>query len=30
MRYYSDCNKLGDNIYICGNDEEMTNIYSCN
>src|SRR6266699_5418145 len=30
MRYYSDRNKPGDNVHICGNDEEMTNVYSYN
>ncbi len=30
MRHYSDRNKPGDNVYICENDEEMTNVYSCN
>ncbi len=30
MRYNNDCNKPSDNMHTCGNDEEMTNIYSYN
>ncbi len=30
MQYYNDRNKPGYNVHIYGNDEEMTNIYSCN
>ncbi len=30
MQHYSDRNKPGYNVYICRNDEEMTNVYSCN
>ncbi len=30
MQYYNDCNKSGYNVYIYGNDKEMTNVYSCN
>ncbi len=30
MRYYNNRNKPGYNVHIYGNDEEMTNVYSCN
>ncbi len=30
MQHYSDRNKPGYNIYIYRNDEEITNVYSCN
>ena len=30
LQRYNNCNKPGYNVYICKNDEEMTNVYSCN
>ncbi len=30
IRHYSNRNKPGYNVHIYENDEEMTNVYSCN